>query len=83
MFLVGSLNLKSIRLIVNADDFGESEEVNEAVIQAHRKGVLTSCSLMVTGKAFENAVQLAIQNPQLAVGLHLVVVMGRSVLPQE
>ena len=36
---------------------------------------------MVTGKAFENAVQLAIQNPQLAVGLHLVVVMGRSLLP--
>ena len=75
--------MKPIRLIINADDFGESEEVNEAVIQAHRKGVLTSCSLMVTGKAFENAVQLAIQNPQLAVGLHLVVVMGRSVLPQS
>jgi len=36
---------------------------------------------MVTGKAFKNAVRLAIQNPQLAVGLHLVVVMGRSVLP--
>ncbi len=66
---------------MNADDFGESEEVNEAVIQAHRKGVLTSCSLMVTGTAFENAVQLAIQHPQLTVGLHLVVVMGRSVLP--
>jgi len=80
---VVSLNLKSIRLIVNADDFGESEEVNEAVIQAHRKGVLTSCSLMVTGKAFKNAVRLAIQNPQLAVGLHLVVVMGRSVLPKR
>lgn len=75
--------MKAIRLIVNADDFGESEEVNEAVVRAHQKGVLTSCSLMVTGKAFENAVQLAIQNPQLAVGLHLVVVMGRSVLPKS
>ena len=80
---MGPLNLKSIRLVVNADDFGESEEVNDAVIEAHRKGVLSSCSLMVTGKAFGSAVQLAIKNPQLAVGLHLVVVMGRSVLPKS
>ncbi len=83
ILLAESPNLKSIRLIINADDFGVSEEVNEAVIRAHREGVLTSCSLMVTGKAFENAVQLAKRNPQLGVGLHLVVVMGRSALPRE
>jgi len=69
------------RLIVNADDFGISEAVNEAVIRAFTEGVLTSCSLMVTGEAFEHAVSLAHAHPDLAVGLHLVTVMGRAVLP--
>src|SRR5215211_6942485 len=71
------------RLIVNADDFGISEEVNEAVIRAYKEGVLTSASLMVTGAAFESAVRLAKENPGLAVGIHLVTVMGRSVLPHK
>ncbi|HJQ25528.1 MAG TPA: hopanoid biosynthesis-associated protein HpnK [Blastocatellia bacterium] len=70
-------------LIVNADDFGMSEAVNEAIIRAHREGVLTSTSLMVTGAAVEQAVRLAKENPGLAVGIHLVAVMGRSVLPQS
>ena len=74
---------KRIRLIVNADDFGASEEVNEAVIRAFQEGVLTSCSLMVTGDAFNHAVRLAKENPGLAVGIHLVTVMGRAVLPQS
>jgi hopanoid biosynthesis associated protein HpnK len=69
------------RLIVNADDFGISESVNEAVIRAFVEGVLTSCSLMVTGEAFEHAVGLAHAHPGLAVGIHLVTVMGRAVLP--
>jgi hopanoid biosynthesis associated protein HpnK len=69
------------RLIVNADDFGISEAVNEAVIRAFTEGVLTSCSLMVTGEAFEHAVRLAHAHPDLAVGIHLVTVMGRAVLP--
>lgn len=74
---------KQRRLIVNADDFGISAEVNEAVIRAFREGVLTSTSLMVTGAAFQQAVDLAKQNPGLAVGIHLVAVVGRSVLPHS
>jgi len=69
------------RLIVNADDFGMSEEVNEAVIRAYTDGVLTSTSLMVTGSAFEHAVKLAREHTGLAVGIHLVTVVGKSVLP--
>ncbi|HVG21782.1 MAG TPA: hopanoid biosynthesis-associated protein HpnK [Blastocatellia bacterium] len=71
---------KRPRLIVNADDFGLSEEVNEAVIRAHKEGVLTSASLMVTGDAFKSAVRSARENPGLAVGIHLVTVMGRAAL---
>lgn len=68
------------RVIFNADDFGCSSPVNEAVIHAHREGVLTTASLMVNGDAFEEAVQLARANPGLGVGLHLTLVRGRSTL---
>lgn len=66
--------------VVNGDDFGFSEGVNSAIIQAHTQGVLTSTSLMVTGAAFEQAVALAQSHPSLGVGLHLTLVCGQSAL---
>lgn len=69
------------RLIVNADDFGRSHEINEAVIRAHREGILTTASLMVNESSAEEAVALARKNPSLGVGLHLVLVCGHSALP--
>ncbi|WP_445628985.1 hopanoid biosynthesis-associated protein HpnK [Nostoc sp. DSM 114167] len=69
--------------IINGDDFGFSEGVNQAIIKAHKEGVLTSTSLMVSADAAKEAVTLAKANPNLAVGLHLVLVCGRSVLPPE
>jgi len=71
------------RLIVNADDFGCSESINEAVIRAHRDGVLTSASLMVNETAASQAVQMARQCPRLGVGLHLALVCGRAALSPE
>ncbi len=71
------------RLIVNADDFGLSPSVNEAVIRAHRDGVLTTASLMVNESGCNEAVKLAKENPRLGVGLHLTLLMGRSALPPE
>jgi chitin disaccharide deacetylase len=72
-----------IQLIVNGDDFGKSEEVNEAIVRAFQAGTLTSASLMVTGDAFDHAVHLARENPDLAVGLHLLTVQAKSVLPHS
>ena len=69
------------RLIVNGDDFGLTAEVNRGIIRAHREGILTSTSLMVTSPAVEQAVLLARETPSLAVGLHLVLVQGRAALP--
>ncbi|BAQ66492.1 hopanoid biosynthesis-associated protein HpnK [Geminocystis sp. NIES-3709] len=68
-------------VVINADDFGYSDSVNEAIITAHHQGILTSTSLMVTGKKAQFAVDLAKQNPSLAVGLHLVLCLGKSALP--
>ncbi len=69
------------RLIVNGDDFGACEASNLAIIKAHDEGILTSCSLMVGESGFEQAVELARSRPRLGVGLHLVTVLGRAVLP--
>lgn len=73
----------SRRLIVNADDFGRSRSINEAVIRAHREGILTTASLMVTGEAFEEAVALARENPRLGVGLHLTLVCGTPAVGRD
>lgn len=58
-------------LIVNADDFGLSPGVNEGIIDAHIRGVLTSTSLMVDRPGTEDAVRAAGEHPALSVGLHL------------
>ncbi|MGD8473845.1 MAG: hopanoid biosynthesis-associated protein HpnK [Anaerolineae bacterium] len=67
-----------IQVILNADDFGASQSVNQAIMRAHRQGVLTSTSLMVTGNAVDEAVAMAREAPALAVGLHVVVAGGRA-----
>lgn len=71
------------RLILTADDFGIAPEVNEAVERAHRNGVLRAASLMVGAPACADAVERARALPALAVGLHVVLVNGRPVLPPE
>jgi len=67
------------RLIVTADDFGAAREVNDAVLDAHQNGILTAASLMVAAPAAADAVARA--TPSLRVGLHLVLVDGKPLLP--
>jgi predicted glycoside hydrolase/deacetylase ChbG (UPF0249 family) len=57
-------------LIVNADDFGASAGVNRGTLECHTRGVLTSASLMVTGRAVQEAVAMSRDHPALGVGLH-------------
>ncbi len=73
----------SRRLIVNADDFGRSAGVNQAILRAHREGILTTASLMVNEDGCAEAVALARDNPRLGVGLHLTLLCGRSALGPE
>jgi hopanoid biosynthesis associated protein HpnK len=69
------------RLVVTADDFGAAREVNEAVEFALTRGILTATSLMVAAPAAAEAVALAKRLPSLRVGLHVVLVEGRPILP--
>jgi predicted glycoside hydrolase/deacetylase ChbG (UPF0249 family) len=69
------------RLIVNADDLGFTQGVNLGILEAHRRGILTSTTLMANGAAFEHAVRLAADHPTLDVGCHLTLIGGASLLP--
>jgi len=70
-------------LIVNADDFGLSHGINYGIIDAHRRGIVTSTTAMMTAGAVEHAAQLSAETPSLGVGLHFVLTYGKplSVMP--
>jgi predicted glycoside hydrolase/deacetylase ChbG (UPF0249 family) len=57
-------------LIINADDFGASKGVNRGIAECHTRGVLTSTSFMVTGRAAAEAVTMSRDLPKLSIGLH-------------
>lgn len=64
-------------LIVNADDFGLSKGQNYGIVEACRNGVVTSTTALVNGAAIDHAVQLSRDIPELAVGMHFVLTLGR------
>jgi hopanoid biosynthesis associated protein HpnK len=67
------------RLIVNADDFGLTDGVNRAVLEAHQNGIVSSATLLANGSAFDSAVELSRTVPLLGVGIHLNLSEGRPV----
>ncbi len=69
------------RLILNADDFGLTPGINQAVEELHQAGALTSATLMATGPAFDDAAVIAQRNPNLGIGCHLVFVDGIPAAP--
>jgi len=67
------------QLIVNADDLGLTAGVNRAIRETHTGGIVTSATLMASGAAFEDAIELARSVPRLSVGCHVVLVDGAPV----
>lgn len=72
------------QLILNADDFGYTRGINQAIFRAHREGVLSSATLMANAAAFDDAVKISRDCPELGVGCHFVLIGGNSVAdPRE
>lgn len=65
------------KVIINADDFGYSSAVNLGIIKSHKKGILTSTTLMANMPGCDEAIVLAKENPDLGVGCHLVLTCGK------
>ncbi|MBI5625202.1 MAG: ChbG/HpnK family deacetylase [Elusimicrobia bacterium] len=70
-------------VIINADDFGLTRSVNQAVVACHEKGVVTSATLMANAPAFDEAVALAKAHPSLGVGLHFNLTLGTPLCPPD
>jgi predicted glycoside hydrolase/deacetylase ChbG (UPF0249 family) len=71
------------RLILNADDFGLTHGINRAIAELSAASVLTSATLMASGPAFDDAVEVARSHPTLGVGCHIVLTDGTPVSPPE
>ncbi|MCG8509240.1 MAG: hopanoid biosynthesis-associated protein HpnK [Rhodospirillales bacterium] len=77
------MTAKAKSVIVTGDDFGWNERVNLSIADAHRNGILGSASLMMTGGAVGQAVDLAKSMPDLRIGLHLAVTRSRPLLSRN
>jgi predicted glycoside hydrolase/deacetylase ChbG (UPF0249 family) len=66
------------QLIVTADDAGLHPGMTEGAIRAHREGIVTACSIVANGAAFDDAVTRLRDVPSLEVGVHLALVEERS-----
>lgn len=68
-----------IMIIINADDFGISENVNKAIIDCFVLGVCSSTTIMTNMPHFEHAVELAhkIGINESCIGIHLNLTEGK------
>jgi chitin disaccharide deacetylase len=65
-------------LIVTADDVGLHAGMTSGAIRAHQQGIVTACSIVANGRAFDDAVSRLRDVPSLEVGVHLTLVEEQS-----
>lgn len=69
-----------MKLIVNADNFGISRTVNQAVLECYNNGILTSVSIMPNMPAFEDAIRKLKFLNNISLGIHLNITEFKSKL---
>ena len=70
-----------MKVIFHGEDFGLTSGINEGIIQSFKQGLLSSTSLVASGEAAEEAMSLAKENPELDMGIHLILSDELPVLP--
>ncbi len=68
-----------MKVIINADDFGLTEGINNGILTAHKQGIVTRATLIMNGTAVDHAVKLAKAHPTLKVGIHLALSYGKPI----
>lgn len=72
------------QLIVNADDYGRSPDISRGIREAHLHGIVTSTTCMMNIPTTADDIAIALQEtPHLGMGVHLVLTMGKPILPRE
>jgi len=62
---------KEIILITRADDMGYTHTGNLATLESLRNGIIKNAAMLVIAPWFEEAAQIARENPQFCFGVHL------------
>jgi predicted glycoside hydrolase/deacetylase ChbG (UPF0249 family) len=70
-------------LVVTADDVGLHPGMTRGAVKAHDEGIVTACSVVANGRAFEEAVEILRDRPRLDVGIHWTLVGERPLSPPE
>ena len=60
-----------MKIIINADDFGDSESKNNTILKLHKEGIVTSTTIISAGEFFEHGISIAKRSPGLGIGIHL------------
>jgi chitin disaccharide deacetylase len=60
-----------MKLIINADDFGQSDDINNTILWLHKNGIVSSATIIAKGLCFKKAVDISKDNPNLGIGVHL------------
>ena len=72
------------KLIINSDDYGRTPDISRGIRDAHLNGVVTSTTCMMNIPTTARDVAIAVQKtPRLGLGVHLVLTMGKPILPRE
>lgn len=71
-----------MKLIINADDFGLTEGVNQAIIDLANKGTLSSTTVMVNMPFANEAIKLK-EYPSFSIGLHFNLTEGKPISEPE
>lgn len=68
------------KLIINADDFGLTKRISDAIIEVYKAGNLSSTTLMINMPGTDYAIGLAKENSELGIGLHFNITEGKSMI---
>ena len=74
----------TVKLIVNADDYGLTEGVSEGIRQSHLKGIVTTTTAMMNQSHTLEALAVGRElTPKLGFGVHLVLTAGAPIRPAD
>ncbi|MUJ19457.1 ChbG/HpnK family deacetylase [Aliivibrio fischeri] len=72
-----------MKLILNADDFGLSESVNNGIVECFQAGTVKSTTVMMNQHGIDHAIQLYKQGLVPDIGLHFTVTAGKPLSNPE
>lgn len=69
---------KLMSVIINADDFGQTESCTQAIFEAFEKGMITDTTMVANGEAMDTALEFLRKYPyiQSKVGIHFILTEG-------